>query len=255
MYEPAGTPSDQTPGVLATGRPPYDFLYVSMSAGDDQGRDADYLEWHTYDHRPEQHRLEGIGASVRLMATPELVSARLSGAGSYASIRHVMMYLMTGQAAHEPFKALGGALAASDRSPFYLPSIERTGIRRTNTLAAERIKVGADVLPWWPAQSAFLLLEEGAMEIGSLVDTPGVAGAWTGTTDTEGSPVPQLFSEPAVPAAGPRRLTWLILDRDPLEVTAELKPVLEARWGTGTTPLLAAPFWTIHRREDWLRQQ
>ena len=36
------------------------------------GRDAEYLRWHTLDHRPEQHRLAGVRASLRLVSTPAL---------------------------------------------------------------------------------------------------------------------------------------------------------------------------------------
>ena len=48
-------------------------LFVSMSARHPEGQDADYLEWHTFDHRPEQQRLASLRTSVR-----RGVDARLS---------------------------------------------------------------------------------------------------------------------------------------------------------------------------------
>ena len=52
-----GTPSDDVAGVLATGRGDIGTLFVSMARRHPEGRDAEYLRWHTLDHRPEQHRL------------------------------------------------------------------------------------------------------------------------------------------------------------------------------------------------------
>ena len=54
-----GTPSDDVDGVLATGRGEIGTLFVSMARRHPEGRDAEYLRWHTLDHRPEQHRLAG----------------------------------------------------------------------------------------------------------------------------------------------------------------------------------------------------
>ena len=53
----AGTPSDAVDAILATGRSGVRTIFVSMSARHPDGADAEYLAWHTLDHRPEQHRL------------------------------------------------------------------------------------------------------------------------------------------------------------------------------------------------------
>ena len=65
-----GTPSDQITEVLATGRGDVTTLFVSMARRHPDGADAEYLRWHTLDHRPEQHRLAGVRASLRLVSTP-----------------------------------------------------------------------------------------------------------------------------------------------------------------------------------------
>ena len=71
-----GTPSDDVDGVLAAGRGEIGTLFVSMARRHPDGHDAEYLRWHTLDHRPEQHRLAGVRASLRLVSTPACRAAR-----------------------------------------------------------------------------------------------------------------------------------------------------------------------------------
>ena len=59
-----GTPSDDAEAVLATGRTDVSTIFVSMSARHPEGRDAEYLAWHTLDHRPEQYRLASLRAAM-----------------------------------------------------------------------------------------------------------------------------------------------------------------------------------------------
>ena len=54
-----GTASDDLPAVLATGVTDARLIFLSMSARAPEGRDAEYLEWHSLDHRPEQYRVAG----------------------------------------------------------------------------------------------------------------------------------------------------------------------------------------------------
>ena len=61
-----GKPSDEVDDVLATGRGDITTTFVSMATRHPDGIDADYLQWHTLDHRPEQHRLRAVRASLRL---------------------------------------------------------------------------------------------------------------------------------------------------------------------------------------------
>ena len=65
-----GTPSDEVADVLATGRGDISTIFVSMATRHPDGTDAEYLRWHTLDHRPEQHRLSAVRASLRLVSTP-----------------------------------------------------------------------------------------------------------------------------------------------------------------------------------------
>jgi hypothetical protein len=87
-----GTPSDQVPDILAAGRGDIDILFVSMATRHPEGEDAKYLRWHTLDHRPEQHRLSAVRASLRLVSTPACRAARALSDGHFDAVDHVMTY-------------------------------------------------------------------------------------------------------------------------------------------------------------------
>jgi hypothetical protein len=245
----AGAPSDGTPDVLATGAGGADLAFVSASATDPAGRDSTYLEWHTYDHRPEQHRLAQLRASLRLLSRPSYRAARIASHGEYDRVEHVMAYFFTSAAGLGPFNDLFQALDRSGRMPFLLPPVDRGAYERSGSVAASRLKVGADVLPWWPARGVFLLLERAGGLVNDLVSVPGVAGVWTGTSAPAVVP-DSMRAEPA--RQGQTRITFCYLDDDPLAVATRLRPALEARWTDGdAVPLLAGPFATVTDRRDW----
>jgi len=96
MAAAVGTPSDDVAEVLATGRTDVTTVFLSMSARHPEGRDADYLEWHFLDHRPEQHRLASLRAAMRLVSTPECRAARAASGQRYDALDHVMTYFFAG---------------------------------------------------------------------------------------------------------------------------------------------------------------
>src|ERR1700694_4914448 len=51
MVHLAGTPSDQLPDVLATGLTDVRLAFISLSAREPNGRDGEYIAWHSLDHR------------------------------------------------------------------------------------------------------------------------------------------------------------------------------------------------------------
>jgi hypothetical protein len=241
-----GTPSDDVPAMLATGRTDVSVVYVSMSARHPDGRDADYVEWHSLDHRPEQHRLATLRASFRLVSTPGCRAARAASDARYDEADHVMTYLFTDAAGLPAFNDLNVAMAWAGRTPYLLPLVERAVYRLDGVVAAPRIKVGADVLPWWPATGVYLIVERGEAPPGPLAGVPGVGGAWWGgalpmdppytTNDNTGLQV-----------------TYCFLDDDPAAVGERLRPVLAERWAAGSVePLLAAPYHAIVAY-DWGR--
>ena len=230
-----GTPSDEVDGILAAGRGDISTLFVSMANRHPEGLDADYLRWHTLDHRPEQHRLPHVRASLRLVSTPECRAARLAGDARLDAVDHVMTYFFSDPAGLVLFNELSTALGGAGRKIALLPPVERGVYAVQRKLATPRVKVGADVLPWWPVRGVFLLLEREMLDATPLLDVDGVVGAWS--TSTVGVDAKLAGAQPG------QHLTYFFLDDDPVVVAGRLAPELERRAGeTGTRPLLAAPF-------------
>ncbi len=230
-----GTPSDEVPDVLTTGRGEITTLFVSMARRHPEGRDAEYLRWHTLDHRPEQHRLAAVRASLRLVSTPACRAARASTDERFDAIDHVMTYFFTDQSGLTGFNELSKALGGADRKLPLLPPVQRGVYAVQNKLAAPRIKIGADVLPWWPVHGVYLLLEPDSTPPAELVDVDGVAGVWSVASQ-------QVDARMASAPPG-QLLTYCFLDDDPVATAERLAPVLANRWEqAGVEPLLAAPF-------------
>jgi hypothetical protein len=240
-----GTPSDEIDGVLATGRGDISTLFVSMATRHPDGTDADYLRWHTLDHRPEQHRLSAVRASVRLVSTPACRAARAPGDDRFDAIDHVMTYFFTDRNGLRGFNQLSTALGDANRKLALLPPVQRGVYTVQTKLAAPRVKVGADVLPWWPVRGMYLLLEAKTSQPPDLVGVEGVAGTWTAASHSVHS---SLASAPEG-----QTLSYLFLDEDPVSTAERLRPALEERWiHGGIQPLLAAPFHTVIPH-DWDR--
>jgi hypothetical protein len=228
--------SDELPAVLATGRTDVATIFVSMSARHPEGRDADYLEWHSNDHRPEQHRLTRLRASLRLVSTPACRAARAVSGARHDAVDHVMTYLFTDVAALHEFVDLAIALRDGGRIPYLLPPVERVVYRLDGTVAAPRIKAGADVLPWWPAKGVYLLVEQGDTPASELVEVPGVGGVWWGGALSLKPPYASTSNTGL-------QISYCFLDGEPAETAERLRPALEKRWArSGLKPLLAAPF-------------
>ena len=246
MSELVGASSDEVDGILAAGRTDVTTIYVSMSARHPRGEDAEYLEWHSLDHRPEQHRLRDLRASFRLVSTPACRAARSAGDERYDAADHVMTYLFTDVAGMGAFNDLNAAMAEVGRTPYLLPPVERAVYHLDGTAAAPRVKVGADVLPWWPAKGVYLVVERGNASPAELVDVPGVGGVWWGGA---------LPMEPPYATADNTglQIAYCFLDDEPAVVGERLRPVLASRWGgSGVSPLLAAPFHMLVDY-DWAR--
>jgi hypothetical protein len=240
-----GTPSDEVPEVLATGDGDITTLFVSMATRHPDGADAEYLRWHTLDHRPEQHRLSEVRASLRLVSTPACRAARAATREPYDSIDHVMTYFFTDPSGMTGFLELAKGLIGADRKLPLLPPVERGIYQVDDKTAAPRVKVGADVLPWWPVRGVCLLLERGDVPVGQLADVDGVGGVWSGTSLSVDA---RLASAPAG-----QTISYLFLDDDPVAIAQRLRPVLEKRWETDRIePLLAAPFYPVVPHE-WNR--
>jgi hypothetical protein len=240
-----GTPSDQLQGVLATGETAARYVFISLSAREPDGRDAEYIEWHSLDHRPEQYRLAKLRGSLRLVSTPACRTARAASVGQYDQVDHVMTYLFTDEGGLPGFGALGGALHLAGRMPLRLPSIGYMTGGLAGKMAAPRAVAGADVIPWRPALGVYLIIEKGFSSAADLVDVPGVAGAWW----YRGGKAPRPYDADATGL----QITFCYLDDDPIDTSARLAQGMKARWASGAVQgLLAAPFFTIVPF-DWTR--
>jgi hypothetical protein len=233
-----GTPSDDLTGVLATGHGGIGTLFVSMATRHPDGSDADYLRWHTLDHRPEQHRLAEIRASLRVVSTPACRSARAVYHDRFDAIDHVMTYFFADSGGLEGFLKLARALGEAGRVRALLPPVERGVYEVHSKAAAARVKVGADVLPWWPVRGLFLLVEQGSAPTTGLLGVAGVAGVWAASA---------MKVEARLATAHPdQSITYCFLDDDPVDTGRRLQPVLARRWrDSNVQPLLAAPFYAV----------
>ena len=152
-----GTPSDRLPGVAATGATSARYAFMSLSARHPQGCDADYIAWHSLDHRPEQYRLPGLRNAIRLVSTPEARALRAASVGGHDSVDHVMTYMFTEAGDIAGFKMLGDELGAAGRMPIRLPSLGYMTADLAGMIAADHAVIGRDVLPWRPFQGVYLL--------------------------------------------------------------------------------------------------
>ncbi|MCY3635569.1 MAG: hypothetical protein OXH23_08195 [bacterium] len=248
-----GTPSDELPGVLARGDGDATAAFVSLSARHPDGRDAEYLEWHTLDHRAEQHRLPGLRGSLRFVSTPECRSARAAADPRYEATDHVMVYLFADQSHMDAFYGLGEELFKAGRMQLRLPAVEGDLYLLRGKAAAPRAVAGADVLPWRPARGLYLLIELGAARADHLVEIDGITGVWWAATDSEEIESRGWFGSLTSAAEGMKQVSLCFTDGDPIDVAKRMEPVLKERWADGSAkPLLAAPFHTVVPYE-WTR--
>lgn len=233
-----GTPSADLPDVLATGETAALYAFISLSACHPEGRDADYIAWHSLDHRPEQYRLPQLRNALRLASTPACRAARAASVGQYDDVDHVMTYMFTDAGGIPGFNALGGALNVAGRMPIRLPSVGYLTADLAGKAAADRAVAGADVIPWRPATGVYLIIEQGQASPVALVDVPGVAGVWW----YQGNQAPAPYDYNAVGI----QVTYCFLDAHPVATAEKLGEAMQARWASGEVKgLLAAPFFAI----------
>ena len=185
--------------------------------------DAEYLRWHTLDHRPEQHRLSG---RARIVAVGVDAGLPVRTCGEHCPLRRdrprddVLLHRPGGL---EGFNELSQALGDAGRKLPLLPPVERGVYEVQRKAASPRVKVGADVLPWWPMRGRVPVVLENARRHRRQTGRRRrrrrclvriVAGRRR-----------QLASAPAG-----QTITYCFLDDDPVATAERLRPVLETRW-------------------------
>ena len=232
-----GTPSDEVGDVLATGRGDITHhVRVHGRRAIPTGRTPNICggtpsttDPSSTDCRPCAPR---CGWCPRRPAVPHARRAT----SRYDAIDHVMTYFFTDS----------GGLTASTNSP--RRSAVRTGsclcCRRSSAActtcrarsAAPRVKVGADVLPWWPVAGVYLLLERATTPPTDLVDVDGVGGVWSATSQAVDASLASATARPVHHVLLPRR-------RPGRDRGAAAAGARRTRWSdAGVEPLLAAPF-------------
>lgn len=231
------------------------FGYFSMSRHGEGGSDRDYLAWHQLDHMPEQWRLPGVAWGQRWASTERCRRARAAQEGEWASLGHVVNYLM-----HDPieqtlddFYGLARELRDQGRFPFMLPSLFQGALALTESRAAARVLVSPEVVPFRPHRGIYVIVERPrsgedwdpdrddmhSLLVRELVEVAGVAGVWVFTTVDSLRPREIL-------TAGRHRVTMCYLDDEPSDVARRLAAPLERAWASGDAhPLLAAPLESI----------
>jgi hypothetical protein len=233
-----GSRSDDVPGVLATGDADVGLAVFSLSAASPDGLDDEYIRWHLLDHLPEQYRLARVRSGRRWRSTAVGRAARAASATPFDAVDHVVGYLFSEPVdeAIDGFFGLAAALHGAGRMPIRLPSVHLAAWRPVARRAADRLAVGADVLPFRPNRGVYLVVEErGSVEpdLAAVLDVPGVAGWWRFHGEDD--------RHRGLASAGDLALTVLELDDDPTSVAHALAPVVATSWPDGAVRL-AAPF-------------
>ena len=232
--------------------------FFSLTHHSTTGDDRPYLRWHQLDHMPEQYQLPGMLLGQRWASTPRCRAVRAAEVGTWSSVEHVVLYLMGNPVDEtlDEFFTLGRHLAELGRYSHALPSEYRGGLRLLGAVAAPRVLVSAEVVPFRPHHGAYLIIEQPddastqddfvqrlhSDILPALVDVPGVAGAWSYATSPEIRR--DMFSE------GRYRIIVAYLDDDPASVGERLSDVVERSWaGAPSQLVLAAPFESLIRSD------
>lgn len=232
--------------------------FFSLTHHSPSGDDRPYLTWHRLDHMPEQYQLPGMLLGQRWASTPACRAERAAEVDSWSSVEHVVCYLMGNPVDEtvDEFLTLGRHLAEQGRYPHALPSQYRGGLRLLEAVAAPRVLVSAEVVPFRPHLGAYVIVDQPEDDapqsnflqrmhtdvLPTLVGVAGVAGAWSYST-SPGLRRP-MFSE------GTHRIVVCYLDEDPATVGARLSPVVEHVWAAAPARLLlAAPFESLIRSD------
>jgi hypothetical protein len=238
----APVPSDRDDAITATGRNAVAMALLSMSARHDDGRDAEYLQWHMLDHLPEQYRLATIRSGQRWVSTPACRAARAASEPPFDDVDHIVQYLF-GEPLDEGLRAffdLGAALHGAGRMPIALPRRHLAVYDPVERWAAPSRLIGADVLPWRPLSGVYVVIERTAGRSGEPLgsDVDGVVGAWR----LRGLDV----GHPRLDPATDLDLTVWYLDGDPVALGRALADEHATRWHSEhVEPLLAASFHVV----------
>ena len=244
--------------------------FITLTEVTSDGDHRDYNAWHQLDHLPEQFSIPGVVCGQRWVLAPACAADALAVDDPLGTFHYLTMYLMTEPVAEtlDEFAEVRERVAKLGR--FY----EHRRARLSGAwvfleaLAAPRSLVAPEVIPWRPNRGIYVVIDEplgrqrrpststsacGTPAISrQLLEVPGVAGLWSFGTRR------WAFAKSDDPPPDPQaqdatRITVVFLDGDPLEVAAEVGPLVAAHWaGAPVRPRFAGPLQTITPWEwDW----
>ena len=235
------------------------FFSLTPPVGADEDISG-YLRWHLLDHMPEQYQLPGIVHGMRWIADGAYGDHRIAGQGETARIGGVVNYLMGDpvQQTYDDFMELGPRLAEMGRFPEHRPSLQLSMLALLRWYASPRVLISPEVVPFRPHRGILLMVEEptghdtdGWLQwlhvehMPSMLDVPGVAGAWMYGSSRVWKLHPTCKREP-------HYITVVYLDEDPLAATSALAPLIEKRWASGAArPLFAGPLRAMVHWDAW----
>jgi hypothetical protein len=252
-FEFPGTPSDADPAIRAIGPSDASVAFFGFYGRHAEGRDAEYIRWHVFDHLPEQYRVPGLRHGQRWVATPACRAARRAQEPPFDQVVHSHTYLFAEPAAEniKIFSDLGAVLDAADRRPFHVPFLQLGYFELTRKLANPASNLSAEVLPWRPAVGVYVMVEatansesdraSDAQLLDGLVKLEGVAGAWR-------------FEGPSRRVSGlahpDQTVTVFYLYEDPVATAGPIGEALERHWAvTGRRARLASPYYVVYPPE------
>jgi hypothetical protein len=218
-----------------------------------------YNEWHQLDHRPENLRLDGVRYGERWVLSPDCAAVGRIDEPRLSGTHYVNTYWFRDPSA----ASIAEWQALAERSFQWGRRPESQWVARplmgffstVKGYASPRVRVSADALPFRPNRGVHVTVSRLAdphgastgqlfdwydrVGIPGLLECPGVAGAWTFSSDsTTLDP-----SWRAVPGSttfhasgsdqGSIRILLVYLDEDPLEVGPELEAGLETAGARG----------------------
>jgi hypothetical protein len=228
--------------------------FFSFTEVTDPAEHRSYNEWHQLDHMPEQYPIPGVVYGQRWVSTPACRRARAVDSEPLAPVHYMTLYLM-GEPVDETlveFRALGEQLHAAGRFHQHRRSRLSGPLLVTGTVAAPRVLVSADAVPYRPNLGVYVVVRDGTAAVGddallrkALVGAHGVAGVWSFATSAR-------FDHHGW-HPGNRTVTVCYLDATPLETASELGALVRATVDDDSTSVVfAGPLETITPwRWDW----
>jgi hypothetical protein len=227
--------------------------FFSFTEITDPGQHRSYNEWHQLDHMPEQFPLPGVVFGQRWVSTPACRRARAFDDPALAPIDYMTLYLMGEpvDATLEEFLALGETLHAAGRFHEHRRARLSGPLTVTGMVAAPRVFVSPDAIPYRPNRGVYVVVREGAEPdeeatlAASMLGTDGVAGVWSFATDDR--------FDRFVWRPGPKTITVGYLDVEPVPQAATLGDLVHgAVAGSPRRVLFAGPLETITPWQwDW----